>query len=46
MTYSPFQPFEDDERNGPQSPTHLTPIIERKNKDTVLSFEDELFKRK
>ena len=43
-----FQPFDDDEHRShrSRSPTNLTPIIERKNKDTVLSFEDELFRRK
>ena len=48
-----LQPFDDDDRDSrTRSPSHLTPIIERKNKtskngkDTVLNFEDEIFRRK
>ena len=43
-----FQPFDDDDDTG--SPSHLTPINERKvnkpfvKKDTVLNFENEILK--
>jgi len=48
ISLSSMKPFkdDDDERDGRRSPSQLTPIIERKNKDTVLRFEDELFKKK
>lgn len=45
---SSLQPFDDDDDTG--SPSHLTPIIERKvnkpfvKKDTVLNFENEILK--
>ena len=42
-----FQPFDDSDRDKrTRSPSHLTPILERKKKDTVLNFEDEILKRK
>lgn len=45
---SSLQPFDDEDDSG--SPSHLTPIIERKvnkpfvKKDTVLNFENEILK--
>jgi len=48
---SSLQPFDDDE-DDTDSPSHLTPIIERKvnkpfvKKDTVLNFENEILKQK
>jgi len=53
ISLSSMKPFDDDDRDSrTRSPSHLTPIIERKNKtskngkDTVLNFEDEIFRRK
>jgi len=48
ISLSSMRPFVEDEdtASGRRSPSQLTPIMERKNKDTILSFEDELFRRK
>jgi len=50
ISLSSMRPFTDDDDDaagpGRRSPSQLTPIIERKNRDTILSFEDELFRRK
>jgi len=48
ISLSSMRPFidDDDTASGRRSPSQLTPIMERKNKDTILSFEDELFRRK
>lgn len=47
ISLSSMKPFDDSDRDRrTRSPSHLTPIIERKNKDTVFKFEDEILKRK
>lgn len=47
ISLSSLKPFDDSDRDKrTRSPSHLTPILERKKKDTVLKFEDEILKRK
>jgi len=47
ISLSSMKPFDDSDRDKrTRSPSHLTPILERKNKDTVFKFEDEILKRK